>query len=99
MAKTTVKKKASVRPTKKSYSSPFGIYWDKKNYIYLYLGFALLLLGYYVMSMGKWDSTASLFISPIILFIAYFLIFPLSIFHRKKEVKEEPGVPESNIAA
>jgi len=100
MAKTTVKKKVShTHSAKKVFSSPFSIYWDKKNYIFLFLGFALLILGYFVMSMGNWDSTASLVVSPIILFIAYFLIFPLSIFSRKKEVKEETSLPENNIQA
>lgn len=72
-------------PAKKNLISPFSIYWDKRNYIFLFLGFALLILGYYVMSMGSWDSTTSLIISPIILVIAYILIFPLAIFSKKKE--------------
>jgi uncharacterized membrane protein YesL len=74
---------------KKSLVSPFKIYWEKKNYIFLFLGFALLILGYYVMSIGPWDSTASLVLSPIILVIAYILIFPLSIFSKKKESAEK----------
>ena len=74
---------------KKSLVSPFKIYWEKKNYVFLFLGFALLILGYYVMSIGPWDSTASLVLSPIILVIAYILIFPLSIFSKKKESAEK----------
>ncbi len=81
-------KKKSAAP-KKNLVSPFKIYWEKKNYIFLFLGFALLILGYYVMSIGPWDSTASLVISPIILVIAYILIFPLSIFSKKKESVEK----------
>lgn len=74
---------------KKSLVSPFKIYWEKKNYVFLFLGFVLLILGYYVMSIGPWDSTASLVLSPIILVIAYILIFPLSIFSKKKESAEK----------
>lgn len=81
-------KKKSAAP-KKNLVSPFKIYWEKKNYIFLFLGFALLILGYYIMSIGPWDSTASLVISPIILVIAYILIFPLSIFSKKKESVEK----------
>ena len=81
-------KKKSAAP-KKNLVFPFKIYWEKKNYIFLFLGFALLILGYYVMSIGPWDSTASLVISPIILVIAYILIFPLSIFSKKKESVEK----------
>ena len=77
-----IKKKSVI--AKKNLVSPFNIYWDKKNYLFLFLGFALLIVGYYVMSLGSWDSTESLIFSPIILVIAYILIFPLSIFSKKK---------------
>lgn len=82
-----IKKKTA--PVKKLLTSPFKIYWEKSNYIFLLLGFALLIGGYYIMSIGEWDSTTSLIISPIILVIAYVLIFPLSIFSRKKELSSE----------
>lgn len=82
-----IKKKSAV--AKKILVSPFNIYWDKRNYLFLFLGFALLIIGYYVMSIGSWDSTESLILSPIILVIAYILIFPLSIFSKKKELTEK----------
>jgi len=88
-----IKKKTVV--SKKSLISPFNIYWDKKNYIFLFLGFALLILGYYVMSIGSWDSTESLVFSPIILVIAYILIFPLSIFAKKKDIIDK-SKPDKN---
>ncbi len=80
--------------TKKRLTSPFSIYWDKKNYFFLLLGFVLLIIGYYVMSLGSWDSTESLILSPIILVAAYILIFPLSIFFKKKDLTSE--VKEDN---
>jgi len=82
-----IKKKSTA--VKKTLSSPFNIYWDKKNYLFLFSGFALLVVGYYVMSLGSWDSTESLILSPIILVIAYVLIFPLSIFSKKKDSAEK----------
>ena len=82
-----IKKKAAI--SKKKLVSPFNIYWDKKNYLFLFLGFALLVVGYYVMSIGSWDSTPSLILSPIILVIAYILIFPMSIFAKKKEAVDK----------
>ena len=82
-----IKKKTAI--SKKKLVSPFNIYWDKKNYLFLFLGFALLVIGYYVMSIGSWDSTPSLILSPIILVIAYILIFPMSIFAKKKEVPDK----------
>ena len=84
-------KKRSARSSKKVYASPFKIYWEKKNYFFFYLGFVLLIVGYYVMSLGKWNSTPSLFISPIILIITYIFIFPAAILfkNRNKQEKEE----------
>ena len=89
MAKTV--RKRNVKSSKKSFDSPFKIYWEKKNYLFFYLGFVLLIAGYYVMSIGKWNSTASLVFSPIILIITYIFIFPASILYRNKnkEVQEE----------
>ena len=87
MAKQVRKK--SIRQKKKVRVSPFGIYWEKKNYIYLFLGFFLLIIGFYFMSINPWNSTSALIISPIILVIAYVLIFPASILYRSKSYDEE----------
>ncbi len=89
MAKTV--RKRNVKASKKTFTSPFKIYWEKKNYFFFYLGFVLLIAGYYVMSIGKWNSTASLVFSPIILIITYIFVFPAAIMFRsrKKEGQEE----------
>ncbi len=80
-------KKSNVAQTKKL-QSPFLIYWEKTNYILLSVGIFLLIIGYLIMSIGEWDSTTSLVVSPIILFIAYIIIFPISILYRKKNRNE-----------
>ncbi len=80
-----VVKKRSVKSAKKTFESPFSIYWDKTNYILLFAGILIVIVGFYLMSTGSWDSTSSLVLSPIILFIGYVIIFPLSILFRKKE--------------
>ena len=85
---TKIKKK-TIKQTKKSSVSPFNIYWEKKNYYLLALGLVVTIIGFYFMTVGPWDSFSSLVISPILLFIAYIIIFPLSIFLRKKAVKEQ----------
>lgn len=82
-------KKRSIKQTKKSSVSPFNIYWEKKNYYLLALGLILTIIGFYFMAQGPWNSFSSLVISPIILFIAYIVVFPLSIFLRKKSEKEQ----------
>jgi hypothetical protein len=90
MAKTV--KKRTVKTVRKRRESPFGIYWEKKNYIFFFSGLALVVIGFYFMSIGNWDSFESLVISPIILTIAYIFIFPLSIFSRTKEIVQETEV-------
>ncbi len=87
MAKKVQRK--SSKQVKKKWVSPFNIYWAKKNYILLFAGIITLVVGYLVMSDGKWNSTSSLVFSPIILGIAYLLIFPLSIFSGKKNQSDE----------
>ncbi|HSP88522.1 MAG TPA: hypothetical protein VLN45_10345 [Ignavibacteriaceae bacterium] len=95
MAKKIQRKKthSQKHPTE----SPFNIYWEKQNYILLLAGFACILIGFYFLGQGSWDSTASLIISPIFLFTGYILIFPASIFFRKK--REEKTSQEKEIAA
>ncbi len=83
MAKTVKRKPA--RTAKKVYSSPFNIYWEKNNYLLLALGVVLIIVGFYFMSIGSWDSFPSLVISPILLLAGYLLVFPASIFYRKKK--------------
>jgi membrane protein YdbS with pleckstrin-like domain len=95
MAKKIQKRKSRVQ--KKIVESPFNIYWEKQNYLILLAGFICILLGLYFLAQGSWDSSASLFVSPIFLFIGYILIFPASIFYRKK--KEENNIQEKEVAA
>lgn len=81
-----VKKRASNKSAKKL-SSPFNIYWGKNNYFLLIAGIVVAIIGYYLMSIGPWNSNESLVYSSIILFIAYVIIFPLSIVYRSKKKK------------
>jgi hypothetical protein len=90
MAKTV--KKRTIKTTRRKPESPFGIYWEKKNYVYFFSGLLLIIIGFYFMSIGNWDSFESLVISPIILTIAYLFIFPLSIFSKVKEPVQETEV-------
>lgn len=80
---TRVKKK-NVKAVKKSLPSPFNIYWEKINYLLFGGGLVLVILGFYFMSLGDWNSFSALIISPILLFIGFVIIFPASILYRKK---------------
>lgn len=86
MAKKIIKK--HTKQTKKTGVSPFNIYWEKKNYYLLITGFLVIIIGFYFMTIGEWNSIPSLVVSPILLIIGYVLIFPLSIFYKKKSQKE-----------
>ena len=93
-------KKKNFRKTKKSIApvSPFKIYWQKENYYILIIGLILIIVGFYLMSIGPWNSFPALVLSPIILIVAYVLIFPASILFKKKNqdaVTEEKKVDTS----
>lgn len=80
---TKVKRK-SLKQTKKVAASPFSIYWEKMNYYFLAAGILVVVVGFYFLSIGPWNSFSSLVIAPMLLFIGYVLIFPASILYRKK---------------
>lgn len=69
--------------------SPFKDYWSKYNFYLLYLGIGILILGYYLMSLGTWDNFISLSVSPVILLIAYLVLIPVAILFKKRSSKEE----------
>ena len=87
-------KRKNIRKVKKSSVSPFNIYWDKKNYMLLFIGIGVIVIGYVFMSMGPWNSFSSLFISPILLVIGYVLILPASILYMKKKKADKFGDDE-----
>lgn len=65
--------------TKKVYTSPFKEYWNKYNYMLLFISLLGLVLGYFLMAQGNWDSFLSLSLSPVVLTIVYVIIIPLTI--------------------
>jgi hypothetical protein len=77
-------KKKNVKTSGKSLPSPFNIYWEKTNYLLFGLGALLIILGFYFMGQGEWDSSSSLVISPILLFLGFVVVMPVSILYRKR---------------
>ncbi|MBM4171152.1 MAG: hypothetical protein FJ214_04720 [Ignavibacteria bacterium] len=73
----------------KSSVSPFKNYWSTNNYFILLIGILTIMFGYFLMGQGNWDSISSLSISPMILVVAYIIIVPLSIFHKKNLHKDK----------
>ena len=71
--------------TKHSSQSPFQDYWSKNNYLLLGAGLLALIIGFVLMGQGNWDNPISLTVSPLILLLAYLVIFPLAILYKKKK--------------
>jgi uncharacterized membrane protein YhaH (DUF805 family) len=71
--------------------SPFVNYWKKENYWILLTGLALVVIGFFLMAQSPYDNPVSLTVSPIILLIAYVVVFPLAILYKgkKQEVESE----------
>jgi len=83
---------AKQKKTKSSFlslPSVFNNYWKKENYILLAIGILLVIIGNYFLSIGPWDSSESLNISPIILLLAYLIIFPLAVLYTPKSKKDK----------
>ncbi len=77
-ARKTIKKAQQIK------ESPFKNYWKKSNYVLFAISFFVLLLGFFLMNQGPWDNPISLSYSPIVLLLAYLVLFPLSIMYKKK---------------
>lgn len=87
----------NVKEVKKVSGSHFKDYWQKQNYIFLILSLIFLIIGYYFMMDGSWDSTLSMSISPVILLIAYLILIPLAIFFKfPTRIKEKFNVPSKD---
>lgn len=88
------KEKPRVTKTKSerrvSVQSPFHLYLGKENFIILGVAVVLTVLGFVLMGTGSWDSTESLVFAPIVLFVSYVVLIPLSMFFKKKK-SEEPA--------
>ena len=90
-------KKKSIPKAKKTFIAPFSAYWTKTNYAIFFAGIATIIIGFVFMSMGPWNSIASLDISPVLLIIGYLIILPLSILYTKKESTESTNISDTQI--
>ena len=61
--------------------SPF----NKINYMLFVIGLVSIVLGYIVIANNDVDSIASTKIGPVILFIGYCIIIPISIIYKPKK--------------
>lgn len=93
MAKKAARRRTT-KSAKKVIVSPFRIYWKKANYILLVCAFAVLAIGFYLMSVGPWDSSACLVFSPIVIVFAYFVVVPAAIWYKPKLKGPSEDIPD-----
>ncbi|MCF8242434.1 MAG: DUF3098 domain-containing protein [Melioribacteraceae bacterium] len=86
------KSKRKIRAQKTKLQSPFKDYFDKSNYILLATGVVIVIIGFFLMAQGPWDNPVSMTISPLVLLVAYLIIFPLSIMYKKKRTGSKENV-------
>ncbi len=81
MSKTKKLQKQRFQKEKVHWSIPLS----RKNFIIFAAGLFLLMVGFYIMTIPPWDSAYALVISPLILILAYFVIFPIGILKRNSK--------------
>lgn len=76
-----------VKEVKKTIASPFKEYWSENNFVLLGVSLLGLIIGYFLMTRGPWDSFLSLTVSPIVLTIVYLIVIPITILYTKSKNK------------
>ena len=73
----------------KNNDSKIGLFdfwsFSKKNYAIFGLGLVFIILGYIIMGTGQVNSFQSLTLAPILLFIGYIILIPISLLVKTKE--------------
>ncbi|MEL1224781.1 MAG: DUF3098 domain-containing protein [Candidatus Neomarinimicrobiota bacterium] len=63
----------------------FGFWsFNRTNYLLLFSGILLIILGYFIMAYGEVNSFQSLTLAPIILFIGYIILIPSALIYKER---------------
>ncbi len=81
--------KSKKKKSGKKFSKKEKILFEKRNYLYFFIGLFLLLIGYLFMMQGPANSFWSRTLAPVILVISYCIIFPIAILSRGTGKKQE----------
>ena len=57
----------------------------RRNLLIFLIGLMVIAVGYVLLAQGPWDNPLSRSVAPIVLLIAYFIIFPIGIFYKRKK--------------
>ena len=60
-----------------------GWSFNKENYVFFIAGIISVILGYIVMAAGETNSFQSLSLAPVLLFVGYIIIIPISLIYKK----------------
>ena len=60
-----------------------GWSFNKENYVFFIAGIISVILGYIVMATGETYSFQSLSLAPILLFVGYIILIPISLIYKK----------------
>lgn len=61
-----------------------GWTFTSRNYLLFGLGIVTILVGYFVLASGDVSSFSALTVAPILLFLGYVVIIPISLLYRDK---------------
>ena len=61
------------------------------NRVWFGIGALFIAVGYYLLSQGPWDSTASLTVAPIFLVLGYCVFIPVALIRRQTTDGENKG--------
>ncbi len=79
------------RTQKKQIFPPIVI--DNRNLVLFLAGVVTLIIGFILLSIAPWDNPISRIIAPLVLLLAYLVIFPAAIFigsiKKKKALQEK----------
>ncbi|MBN2415988.1 hypothetical protein JXO52_09105 [bacterium] len=63
--------------------------FTRTNYILFAAGLVVLIVGFKALSVGPWNSFSSLTLAPILLILAYCIIFPVAILYKKRGQEQD----------
>ncbi len=68
--------------------SPFLNYWTNRNWLFFSIATVILLLGFFLLSISPYDNVISLSVAPIVILIAYVVLFPIAILIKDKKTNQ-----------
>ena len=77
-------------PKEKKVAAPWPppIPIGKRNIQLYIIGLVVMVIGYIVLAIGPWDNPLSRSVAPLILLLAYMVIFPFAVMVKDKQAEK-----------